>query len=118
MHPLTAMARFGGGIAATGALILMLGSGAAQARMPDGFADLAEKLTPAVVNIATTRAAAQAQGSTSDSGTPFDDFFHDFFGDRDNGDGDTDRAPGGGNENKKPAPRIPGPLTPRIQSLG
>jgi serine protease Do len=120
MYPLTAMARIRGGIAATGALILMLGSGVAQARMPDGFADLAEKLTPAVVNIATTRAAAQAQGSTSDSGTPFDDFFHDFFGDRDNGDGDSDRPPGGGNEdnNKKPAPSLPGPLTPRIQSLG
>ena len=65
------------------ALTLALGSAAAAARGPDGFSELAEKLTPAVVNIATMHKAAPSGGTVNGGqGTPFDEFFHDFFGER------------------------------------
>ena len=68
----------------------------AQARgTPDGFADLAEKLLPAVVNISTTQNAKPATGGTGRQrggeqgtqpeipqfppGSPFEDLFKDFF---------------------------------------
>lgn len=46
-----------------------------------GFADLAEKQKPAVVNISTTQIArgAQAMPPGFPFGSPFDDFFRDFF---------------------------------------
>ncbi|WP_341703400.1 DegQ family serine endoprotease [Ferrovibrio sp.] len=69
------------------ALVLALGIGfgpAAQARPPEGdFADLAEKLLPAVVNISTTQTVKA--GSVPDGmpqfppGSPFEEFFKDFF---------------------------------------
>lgn len=61
---------------------------------PDGFADLAEKLLPAVVNISSTQAAPaqQERGERGERGernrpeapqfppgSPFEDFFRDFF---------------------------------------
>ena len=59
---------------------------AAQARQaPGSFADLAEKLLPAVVNISTSQAAPQRQqGSRPElpqfpPGSPFEEFFKDFF---------------------------------------
>jgi len=50
---------------------------------PNGFADLVEKLTPAVVNISTTQklpvhASIQGEIPKMQKGTPFDDF-NDFF---------------------------------------
>ncbi|HKW54704.1 MAG TPA: DegQ family serine endoprotease [Stellaceae bacterium] len=83
-------------LAIAAALALGLGSAPAAARGPDGFSELAAKLTPAVVNIATMHKAALS-GSTADRGrgTPFDEFFHDFFGerDRDGGEGAGKGAP-------------------------
>src|ERR1700722_7590596 len=57
---------------------------------PDGFADLAEKLLPSVVNISTTQTVKADQHSESGNsdnpdlpqfapGSPFEEFFKDFF---------------------------------------
>ena len=54
---------------------------------PDGFADLAEKLLPSVVNISTTQTVKPEQHSEKSSpelpqfppGSPFEEFFKDFF---------------------------------------
>ncbi len=90
------------------ALALALWSAPAAARGPEGFSELAEKLTPAVVNIATSHKAAP-QGPSADAGrgTPFDEFFHDFFGERDGNCGE-----GGGNG----APALPSPRSPSLGS--
>ena len=56
--------------------------------MPESFADLAERLSPAVVNITTTTNVAQVDDSMRPvlpEGSPFQDFFNDFL----------DRQPGG-----------------------
>ena len=53
--------------------------------LPDSFADLAEKLSPAVVNISTSQVvAAPSPGDRPElpPGSPFEDLFRDFF-DRD-----------------------------------
>jgi serine protease Do len=65
----------------------LAGSGGAVARpAPDSFADLAEKLLPSVVNISTTQnvKAEQHTEKTPDMpqfppGSPFEEFFKDFF---------------------------------------
>ncbi len=63
---------------------------AAQAR-PESFADLAEKISPAVVNITTSTVVAQGTGPSPivPEGSPFEDFFREFQ-DR-NRDGDRPR---------------------------
>ncbi|MEL7174245.1 MAG: trypsin-like peptidase domain-containing protein, partial [Pseudomonadota bacterium] len=52
----------------------------AQAR-PGSFADLAERLSPAVVNISTAQKVEQAERGEQQvpEGTPFEDLFRDFF---------------------------------------
>ncbi len=64
---------------------------AAQSR-PDTFADLAERVSPAVVNITTTTTVAtNAQpGPVVPEGSPFEDFFRDFL-DRNGPDGQRPR---------------------------
>ncbi len=51
--------------------------------VPDGFADLAEKLLPAVVNISTTQTTKKREGGPEipqfPPGSPFEEFFKDFF---------------------------------------
>ncbi len=72
---------------ALGLVIAVFASGAAQARtMPESFADLAERLTPAVVNISTTqkvRGRSRPGGEVPipqfPPGSPFEEFFKDFF---------------------------------------
>ena len=63
-------------------LLMTMASQSAIARgAPDSFADLVEKLLPAVVNISTTqqiRRSAQ-QRFELPPGSPFEDFFKDFF---------------------------------------
>ncbi len=58
----------------------------ALAQAPDSFADLAERLLPSVVNISTTQAAGRADGPIPEfefpPGSPFEDFFDEFFDDR------------------------------------
>ena len=48
---------------------------------PESFADLAEKISPSVVNIttSTTVAASTGGGPTVPEGSPFEDFFRDFL---------------------------------------
>ncbi len=48
---------------------------------PESFADLAEQVSPAVVNIttSTTIAASVSEGPTVPEGSPFEDFFQDFM---------------------------------------
>ena len=77
----------------------LLATGPARAHgAPDGFADLAEQLLPAVVNISSTQTIAATKDAGKDSGkdgadgeqTPFEQFFHEYMnrhGHSDNGDG-------------------------------
>jgi serine protease Do len=78
----------GFGIRVLGGLVLacsLAWSVAAHARSaPDSFADLAEKLTPAVVNISTTQKVKAPRGGEVPMpqfppGSPFEEFFKDFF---------------------------------------
>jgi serine protease Do len=87
--------------------LALTGPALAQGRpLPDSFADLADKLVPAVVNISTTQAIPD-KNSDKDSvetpegppASPFDDFFRDFFNNR-------------GGRNGSNAPR------PLVHSLG
>ncbi|MRG70673.1 Do family serine endopeptidase [Alphaproteobacteria bacterium HT1-32] len=62
----------------------LLGTTVAQARSaPESFADLAERLLPAVVNISTTQTIKRGEGGPDlpnfPPGSPFEDFFKDFF---------------------------------------
>jgi serine protease Do len=76
-------------LAATATVIALALPAAAQSRPPT-FADLAEQVSPAVVNITTaTMVSRPGGGPELPDGTPFEDFFRDFM-DR-NGPGD--RAP-------------------------
>jgi serine protease Do len=68
------------------AIVLAVGiagiaSGPAQAQPASGFADLAEKLTPAVVNISTAQTVdvPDRDGLPIPEGSPFEDLFRDFF---------------------------------------
>ena len=72
-------------------LLLVAQTLAAQAR-PESFADLAEKVSPAVVNITTSTVVAGRTGPQGivPKGSPFEDFFREFQ-DRNGGNGDGDR---------------------------
>ncbi len=61
-------------------LIAQHGAALAQSR-PDTFADLAEKVSPAVVNITTSTMVAASAGPAPvvPEGSPFEDFFRDFM---------------------------------------
>ncbi len=82
------------GTALAAALFVVVGFvGAVQARAPEGdFADLAERLLPSVVNISTTQ-TVQNRGSLPEGmpqfppGSPFEDFFKEFFERQQRGEG-------------------------------
>jgi len=61
---------------------------------PESFADLAEQISPSVVNITTSSsvAARSGPGPIVPEGSPFEDFFRD-FNDRTNPGGNADRPP-------------------------
>jgi serine protease Do len=65
------------------ALALMLAASLAHAAPPDSFADLSEKLLPAVVNISTTQTLKNAdrgmEAPQFPPGSPFDELFKDFL---------------------------------------
>ena len=78
--------------ATAGLLFIVLLGAAAQARPPEGdFADLAEKLLPAVVNISTTQSVqnrTMPEGLPQfPPGSPFEDFFKEFFERQQRGEG-------------------------------
>ena len=65
-----------------GALLVLAQAMAAQARgAPESFADLAEKISPSVVNITTSTnvASDMRQAPVVPEGSPFEDFFRDFL---------------------------------------
>lgn len=75
-----------------GVVLLLAQALAANARgMPESFADLAEQVSPAVVNIttSTTVSSAAGDGPQLPEGSPFEDFFRDFMDP--NGDGERQR---------------------------
>src|SRR6266436_2312835 len=88
-------------VAAAAALVLAFPAGISWAARPapEGFADLAEKLVPAVVNISTTQTVKpdkQRERATPGRpqfppGSPFEEFFKDFF-DRNGQQGDRPEA--------------------------
>ncbi|QIE57708.1 DegQ family serine endoprotease [Pikeienuella piscinae] len=68
-------------VAALGAIMMLTAPGAALGA-PDSFADLAERLSPAVVNIATTQTVTAPDRGPRPKlppGSPFEDLFRDFF---------------------------------------
>ena len=79
-----------------GLMLVLAQTLVAQARgVPDSFADLAEKISPSVVNITTsTKVAAPAAGPrpTVPEGSPFEEFFRDFM-DRNNRGGEGEGNP-------------------------
>jgi len=97
---------------------------------PDSFADMAEQLLPAVVNISSTQNVATANSDKGPEmpvfppGSPFEQFFKDFMnrhghggggGNEDNGDSGGD-GPDGGPDQALPNPH--GDHPHRMQSLG
>ncbi len=69
------------------ALLMLAQSVTAQSR-PDSFADLAEKFSPAVVNITTSTVVSRGTGPSPvvPEGSPFEDFFREFRDRSGNGD--------------------------------
>jgi serine protease Do len=70
------------------AAALVLGQAiAAQARAPDSFADLAQTISPSVVNITTSTTVAASAGGAPQvpEGSPFEDFFKEFLDRNGNG---------------------------------
>ena len=85
----------------------VLASAPASARGPDGIADIAEKVIDAVVNISTSQNVEAKAGSGGGErqttpqlppGSPFEEFFDDFFKNRRGG-------PGGGSKGSEMQPR-------------
>ncbi|GIX16705.1 MAG: serine protease [Rhodothalassiaceae bacterium] len=75
---------------------------AAPREMPGSFADLVEKLSPAVVNISTTQKVKQPRFRGLPPGSPFEEFFEEFFNrQRPNRDRDQDE-----DEDDEPAQRL------------
>ena len=72
-------------------MVLVLAQAIAAQARPESFADLAEKISPSVVNITTSTVVAQGTGPSPivPEGSPFEDFFREFR-DR-NGQGDRPR---------------------------
>ncbi len=63
-----------------GVAVVLQGGLAAARGAPDSFADLAEQISPAVVNITTTTTvAATGQQPVVPEGSPLEDFFRDFM---------------------------------------
>jgi serine protease Do len=84
VRSLVSGSRAGAGLLLVASLLLTVPAGPAAARGPDGFADLAEKLLPAVVNISSTqvsheRAQRGPEIPQFPPGSPFEEFFRDFL---------------------------------------
>jgi len=75
------------------ALLLLQTMGAAARGAPESFADLAEKISPAVVNITTSTTVARntAPRGVAPEGSPFEEFFREFQDRNRSGNGDRPR---------------------------
>jgi len=91
--------------AAVAVIALPVLAGRAAARGPDGIADVAEMVIDAVVNISTSQTVDSQAGPTPQlpPGSPFEEFFDEFFKNR--------RGQQGDNQGRDHAPR-------RVNSLG
>ena len=72
------------------AVVLLLAQAISARALPDSFADLAEKISPSVVNITTSTTVTARSGGPSPivpEGSPFEDFFREFQ-DRNGGGGE------------------------------
>lgn len=98
----------------TGAALTAGASAAAARGAPESFADLAEQLSPAVVNISTSQLVKQRQTRGGfpqfPPGSPFEDFFKDFF--------DQYGGQRGGDEGADNGDDDDGGMTRRARSLG
>ncbi len=65
--------------AVTGPAAVTTTAVAASRQMPGSFADLVEKLSPAVVNISTTQKVKRPRFRGLPPGSPFEEFFDEFF---------------------------------------
>ena len=76
------------GIVVGGALLVAQAANAQPAGAPESFADLAESVSPSVVNITTTTTveAPSRDMPRVPEGSPFEEFFRDFFGGPDGSD--------------------------------
>lgn len=74
-------------------LALLIAQAMSARAAPESFADLAEQVSPAVVNITTSAIVAGRTGPMPNApdGTPFDEFFRDFLDRQQDGDGNGDR---------------------------
>lgn len=84
------------GAALTLALIILQATSVFARGAPDSFADLAERLSPSVVNITTTQTVTRPDRPPLPQfpeGSPFEDFFKDFF----------DQIPNGQNQRQRRA---------------
>jgi serine protease Do len=77
-------ARAGAGLMVVATLLLAVPVAPASAHGPEGFADLAEKLLPAVVNISSTQVSKERAQRGPEipqfpPGSPFEEFFRDFM---------------------------------------
>src|SRR5437879_11933245 len=94
------------GIAISLSAASLLASVPASARGPDGIADIAEKVIDSVVNISTSQSVEAKGGGSRDAmpqlppGSPFEEFFDDFFKNRRGG-----AAPKGGERGEMQPPR-------------
>ena len=75
------------------AMALVIAQAISANARPESFADLAQKVSPAVVNITTSTVVAQGTGPSPivPEGSPFEDFFRDFQDRNNNGRGDRPR---------------------------
>jgi len=94
------------------AVAIPLVGGAAQARGPDNIADVAEKVINAVVNVSTSQSVDNRNSATPSPslppGSPFEEFFDEFFKNRRGQQGDNNNN---NNQNRPNTPR-------RVNSLG
>ncbi|MDX5362329.1 MAG: DegQ family serine endoprotease [Alphaproteobacteria bacterium] len=98
-HFIKAVRGAGLGLALIGASVLAAGTLEpvhAQRGVPESFADLAEQLSPAVVNIATSQTVQSQRPDIPmpqfPPGTPFEEFFKDFFDRQQRGNGQPRRV--------------------------
>ncbi|MDR6288567.1 DegQ family serine endoprotease [Inquilinus sp. 2KB_12] len=95
----TALLRWAATVLIAAAMLLGLAAAARAAPAPDSFADLAEKLLPTVVNISTTQkvedGADLPEMPQFPPGSPFEEFFRDFF---------NRRGQGGQGQGERPTP--------------
>ncbi len=90
----------------------------AQARGPEGIADVAEQVIDAVVNVSTKQSVDLSSNAMPQlpPGSPFEEFFEEFFKNRRGGQGAPGAPSGPGSQNGQK--QTPTPTPRRVSSLG